>query len=270
MISVSRRLDLLRLGYTFSVLVPCLLAIYLWNLVPWDYLDIIFGFFFYAITGNALNDLIDAQNPQEVETIERIKGFTWKEILSISILSFIFGSMLFVRAIIENWVNGVVLGIIILLVIVYCFQKRIPIVNQIFLGISHVFLPYLMIKIDSGLTPIIDPREWFLMITFFTFAFTGQVVHETIDGDAITRFSLKVQQIIVIISSIITIGVGIGTIIVLKDIFFIPFCLIPIGSIYVFRKPEKPKQGVKDVGIILGNIILLYFLVLIIINLYAN
>jgi hypothetical protein len=264
---VSRRLDLLRLGYTFSVLIPCLLAIYLHDLVLWNYLDIIFGFFFYAITGNTLNDVIDARNPKETETIERIKGFTWKEILSISILSFIFGTMLFIRTISEHWINGIILGIIVILVIVYCFQKHIPIINQILLGVSHVFLPYLMIKIDSGISPIIDPRECFLMGTFFAFAFTGQVVHEAVDGDAITRFSLKIQQIVVIVSSVITIGVGIVAIIVLNDIYFIPFCLIPIGSIYVFRKPEKPKSGVKEVGIILGNIILLYFLVLIIVNL---
>ena len=65
MISVSRRLDLLRLGYAFSVLIPCLLAISLHNLLIWDYLDIIFGFFFYAITGNTLNDVIDTRNPEE-------------------------------------------------------------------------------------------------------------------------------------------------------------------------------------------------------------
>ncbi len=270
MISLSRRLDLLRLGYTFSVIVPCLLAIYLHDLILWDYLDIIFGFLFYAITGNTLNDVIDARNPEEIETIERVRGFTWKEILSIAILSFIFGSMLFIRTIIENWINGVILGVIIILVVVYCFQKRIPIVNQIFLGVSHVFLPYLMIKIDSGVTPILSAEEWFLMITFFAFAFTGQIVHEAVDGDAITRFSLRVQQIVVIISSVVTIGVGIAAVIVLKEIYFLPFCLIPIGSIYVFRKPEKPKPGVKDVGIILGNIILIYFLVLIIVNLYAS
>ena len=62
MISVSKRLDLLRLGYLFSVLVPCLLAIYLHDLVLWEYLDIIFGFFFYAITGNTLNDVIEKRN----------------------------------------------------------------------------------------------------------------------------------------------------------------------------------------------------------------
>ncbi|MBN2155944.1 MAG: hypothetical protein JW776_07870 [Candidatus Lokiarchaeota archaeon] len=264
---MSRRFDLLRLGYTFSVLIPCLLAIYLHDLVLWRYIDIIMGFFLYAITGNTLNDMIDVRNPEETDTIERINGFTWREILTISILSFIFGTMLFIRAIIENWINGIILGIIIVCVIVYCLEKHIPIINQILLGISHVFLPYLIIKIDSGLTPVVSSQEWFLMITFFAFAFTGQVVHEAIDGDAITRFSLKIQQIIVILSSLITIGVGIITVIVLDDIYFIPFCLIPIGSIYVFRKPERPKSGVKDVGIILGNIILLYFLVLIIRNL---
>ena len=142
------------------------MVIYIHDLILWDYLDIIFGFFFYAFTGNTLNDVLDARNPEEVETIERIKGFTWKEILSISILSFIFGSMLFIRTIIENWINGVILVIIIALVVIYCFQKRIPIVNQIFLGVSHVFLPYLMIKIDSGLTPIIDPQNGFSWLHF--------------------------------------------------------------------------------------------------------
>ena len=258
------------MGYTFSVLIPCILVIYLHELVPWDYLDIIFGFFFYAITGNTLNDVIDARNPEETETIERIKGFTWKEILSISILSFIFGSMLFVRTIIENWVNGLILVGIIGLVVIYCFEKRIPIINQIFLGLSHVFGPYIMIKIDAGISPLISGAELFLMFTFFAFAFTGQVVHEAVDGDAITRFSLKIQQIVVIVSSLITIGVGIAAVIVLNDIYFIPFCIIPLGSLYIFRKPERPKPGVKDVGIILGNIILLYFLVLIVVKLYAN
>ena len=267
---MSRRLDILRLGYTFSVLVPCLLAIYLHDLVLWEYLDIIFGFIFFATTGNTLNDFIDARNPEEAETIERIKGFTRKEILTISILSFLFGTMLFIRTIAEHWLNGVILGIIIVLVIIYCMEKRIPIVNQIFLGVSHVFLPYLMIKIDSGLNPVVSNEEWFLIITFFAFAFTGQVVHEAADGDAITRFSLKIQQIVVIISSLITISTGITAVVVLRDIYFIPFCLIPFGSIYVFRKPERPKAGVKDVGIILGNIILVYFLVLIVRNMLVG
>ena len=166
-----------------------------------------------------------------------------KEILSISILSFIFGSMLFVRTIIEYWYNGLILVGIIGLVMLLCFEKTIPIINQIYLGVSHVFLPYIMIKIDAGFEFLISGAEWFLMLTFFAFAFTGQVVHEAIDGDAITRFSLRVRQIVVIISSIATIGVGIAAVIILNDIYFIPFCLIPLGSIYVFRKPEKTQTG---------------------------
>jgi hypothetical protein len=179
--------------------------------------------------------------------------------------------MLFIRTIGEYWINSIILATIIILVVAYCLEKRIPIINQIFLGISHVFLPYLIVKIDSGASQIISGSEWFLMICFFAFAFTGQVVHEAIDGDAITKFSLKTQQLVVLISSIITICLGIATVVITslndsKGIYFIPFCFIPLGSLYVFRKPERPKPGVKDVGIILGNIILVYFLVLIIIQ----
>ena len=94
--------------------------------------------------------------------------------------------------------------------------------------------------------------------------FAGQVVHEIIDGDAIARFSLKFQQRVVIISSSITILLGLIVIFQLKDAYFLPLALIPIGSIYTFRQPTKSTQGVKDVGIIMGNIILFYFLVLII------
>jgi hypothetical protein len=104
------------------------------------------------------------------------------------------------------------------------------------------------------------------MITFFSFAFTGQVVHEIIDRDSISRLSLKAQQLTVIISSIITIIVGIIAVIVTQLVYFIPFCLIPIGSIYTFRKPTTSSRGVKDVGIILGNIIMVYLLVLILVN----
>ncbi|GAG23526.1 unnamed protein product, partial [marine sediment metagenome] len=251
---------------TFSVIVPCLMAIFLNNLNLWEHLDIIIGFCLYAITGNTLNDMIDAKNPEEKETIERIKGFHWKEIATISIISFVFGTMLFVRTIRTHPINLLILIMIIGMVVFYCIKKDLPIINQILLGVSHVFLPYLIIKIDSSIEPLLTPGEWFLMFCFFSFTFTGQIVHEIIDGDSITRFSLRVQQLTVLISSIITITMGIAILFIIefeKSIYFLPFCLIPIGSIYTFRKPTSSTKGVKDVGIILGNIILVYFLVLI-------
>ena len=266
---MSRRIDLLRLDYLFSVIVPCLMAIFINDLNIMNYLDILAGFSLYAITGNTLNDMIDAKNPDEKETIERIKGFQWKEIAAISIVSFIFGTTLFVRTITENPINALIIVIIIAMVVLYCIKKDVPIINQILLGVSHVFLPYLIIKIDAGSVPTISIAEWFLMLTFFCFAFTGQIVHEIIDGDSISRFSLKTQQLTVIISSIITIIVGVVAVLVVgppKSVYFIPFCLIPIGSIYAFRKPTTSSRGVKDVGLILGNIILVYLLVLILVQ----
>lgn len=267
---MSRRIDLLRLDYLFSVIVPCLMAIFINDLNIMNHLDILAGFSFYAITGNTLNDMIDAKNPDEKETIERIKGFQWKEIAAISIVSFIFGTTLFIRTITEKPINALIIVIIIAMVVLYCVKKDVPIVNQILLGISHVFLPYLIIKIDANSVPIISGAEWFLMLNFFCFAFTGQIVHEIIDGDSISRLSLKTQRLTVIISSIITIFVGIIAVLVIglpKSVYFIPFCLIPIGSIYTFRKPIKSiSKGVKDVGLILGNIILVYLLVLILVQ----
>ena len=53
------RIEVLRLDYLFSVILPCLLAIYINHLHIIDYLDIIFGWGFLGITGNLLNDIKD-------------------------------------------------------------------------------------------------------------------------------------------------------------------------------------------------------------------
>ncbi len=265
---MSRRMDLLRLDYAFSVLVPVLMAIYMNDLSLFAHLDIVVGFLLYAVAGNTLNDVIDMRDPDETETLERTKGYHWKEIFAIFAICFLFGSTMFVRTIRENPLNLLYLALTVGMVVLYCLKKDVPIFNQILLGVSHVFFPYLMIKTDAGL-PQFTNEEWFLMVCFFFYAFSGQVVHEIIDGDAITRYPVKTQQLTVIISSSITIIMGFLTAWYLKDFYFIPIAIIPIGSIYTFRKPTQSTQGVKDVGIILGNILLLYYLVLIIMQMYG-
>jgi 4-hydroxybenzoate polyprenyltransferase len=243
-----------------------LIAVYINHLTILPHLDIFIGFFFYAITGNTLNDALDARNPKEVETIERIQGYHWKEIATIAIVCFIFGTMMFVRTISQHPLNGLLLAGSVIMVIIYCLKKDIPIFNQILLGISHVVLPYLMIKVDANTNPLISSTEWFGLFVFFAFAYTGQIVHEAIDGDSITRFSLKTQQIVIITSSCITFILGIIAVYLL-NFYFLPFVFIPIGSIYTFRYPTHSTKGVKDVGIILGNVIMIYFLVLILMQL---
>lgn len=265
---MNRRLELLRLDYMFAVIVPCLMAIYYGNLNFWQHIDIVAGFGFYAIAGNTLNDILDARNPSETETIERIKGFRVKEIATLSIISFFIGTMLFIRTIKEHWINGVILAVIIAMVGFYCLKKIYPIINQIFLGASHVILPYLIIKIDADAKPLLSPGEWCLVITFFSFAVTAQIVHEIIDGDAIIKYPPRLQQLIVLTGSSFTIAMGIITIVVLKDIYFLPLIIVPIGMIYAFRKPTRSTKGVKDVGIIVGNLMMVYFLILILRNIF--
>ncbi len=261
---MSRRIDLLRLDYIFSVVVPCLMAVFFHDLNLFDHIDIIGGFACFALTGNLLNDAIDARDPDDTETIERTEGFHWKEIAAMGMLAFLFGMSLFIRTITAHPINGLVLVIIIAMVVAYCVKlKPVPVLNQVLLGVSHVVLPFIMIKIDAGSTPVMDMMDWVLLITFFAYAITGQLVHEAIDGDAITRFSLETQQKIIWTSSIITIFFGIWATIFLQMYYFLPFVFIPLGTLYTFRKPTKSTKGVKDVGIVLGNIIMFYFIILI-------
>jgi len=270
---MSNRIDLLRLDYTFSVIVPMLLAIFINRLNVFFHIDIIIGFLFLAITGNTWNDVIDMRDPEEIETLERVKGYHPREIFTIGLSSFILGITLLMRTCIANPVNGFLLIIIIAMVLIYCkWLKPVPIINQILLGASHIFLPYLIIKIDAGLS-LLNLSEWILMIMFLSFAFTGQVTHEIIDHDALAKhLSLKGCQIVVCISSIITLVMSILVLILYPfayKFYFIPFLLFPIGTILTFRRPTVSTKGVKDVGILLGNFLFIYFLTLIALQFYG-
>lgn len=262
----GRRIGILRLDYLFSVLVPCLMPIYFNGYSIWNHIDIIVGFTFYGITGNVLNDVIDMRDPDDEETRYRTEGYHWKELLIVAISGFLFGSMMFVRTITEHIINGLILATIVGMVILYCFKKNIPLVSQILLGVSHILLPYIMINIDANASPIMGPNEWFTMFSFFFYALAGQIVHEIIDGDSISKFRPKIQQILVFISSGLAVLVSFITLFLTQNIYVIPFIIIPIGAIYTFRRPTRSTKGVKDVGIILGNMILFYFIILIIRN----
>lgn len=262
------KFNLLRLDYCFSVIVPLLLAIYLNRLNLFYHLDIIIGFVFLAITGNTWNDVIDMRDPSEIETLKRVEGYHPKEIFTIGVVSFVLGISLLLRTCIQYMLNAILLLSIITMVLLYCiWLKPVPIINQFLLGLSHIILPYFMIKVDAGL-PLIDiETELPILLSFFAFALTGQYVHEVIDSDSLFKhFSLRQCQILIWIGSLISLGLGIWAFIVLKQYYFFPFIFIPIGTIYTFRRPTKSTKGVKDIGILFGNFILIYFLCLIILQ----
>jgi 4-hydroxybenzoate polyprenyltransferase len=244
-----------------------LLAIFVNRLNPFLYLDILIGFFFLAITGNTWNDVADMRDPNEKETLERVEGYHPREIFTIGLTTFILGITLLMRTSLKNPLNGIFLIIIIIMVLVYVkWLKPYAIINQILLGVSHIVLPYFMIKIEAGL-PLMSYNEWLLMFMFFAYAITGQLVHEVIDGDAIRKaLSLKNCQVVIWVSSIITLILAIIIFIVYPEsykFYFIPFILFPLGTMFTFRAPTESTKGVKDVGILIGNFLLLYFITLI-------
>jgi 1,4-dihydroxy-2-naphthoate octaprenyltransferase len=268
---MGSRFGLLRLDYTFSVVIPMLMAIYLNRLNPFNHIDILIGFLFLAITGNTWNDFIDMKDPTELETLKRVEGYHPKEIFTIGLVSFFLGITLLLRTCIQHLLNAILLVVIISMVLLYCvWLKPVPFLNHIMLGASHMLLPYFMIKIDAGL-PLIDVKsELPLLIAFYAFALTGQFVHEVIDSDSLTKhFNLRQCQIIIWISSIISMILGTWAFIILEQYYFFPFIFLPIGTMYTFRRPTKSTQGVKDIGILIGNFLLIYFICLITLQMVA-
>ncbi|MFX1451916.1 MAG: hypothetical protein ACFFCM_13805 [Promethearchaeota archaeon] len=266
------RIELLRLDYLFSVILPCLLAIYINYLNIIDYLNIIFGWGFLGITGNLLNDIKDK---------DREVPFRDKELATIALVSFGLGIILLLKSLLLDLIMLFLALISIILVILYCIKlKPYPITNKIILVTSHVIFPYLIIKIASNYAPVQFPNmekifrllslgekffwgEIALIAAFFVFTFSSQVTHEAIDQEAIQKYSLRTIQIIVQVASISTIILIGLTILFLKDIYLIPLSFAPAGPIYIFRRPKVPSPGIKDVGIVLGNLLMVYFLVLI-------
>ena len=268
---MSKGFKLLRVEYIFSVLVPCLLAIYLNDFQFADNLWILAGFAFYAITGNTLNDFIDMKNPNEKETLERVKGYTRKEIFVLSIASFALGSACFMNSIIIHPLLAIYLIIIVLMVVFYCLFKALMIINHIILGISHIILPYFMIKINAGDTvltyfPELSLNEWLIILTIAVVAYTGQMVHEMIDGDSISKLNPRSSQLVIWISSFISLIMGIFMIIITQFFIFFPIIIFPLGIMYVFRHPRNNLLGrhsLKDIGIIMGNLVLFFLIILI-------
>ena len=132
-------------------------------------------------------------------------------------------------------------------------------------------LPWFMIKINAGNTiidvfPNLSLDEWMILFSASSLAFTGQMLHEQIDGDSITRFSLKTIQRIVWISAIISMIIGTIALIITQLFMFMPFVLFPIGLMYIYRKPRDLRgiSSLKDIGIIMGNLVFGFVVILII------
>jgi len=269
---LSSDFRLLRLEYLFTVIVPIFIAILINQYDIMAHISIIGGFSFWAITGNTLNDIKDMDNPDDIETQKRIEGYSKKEIAVLSISSFVMGSTLFFRSILGQPIILLYLLFTAIFVVFYCMiVKPILIINWIILGISHIWLPYFIIKINAnaiiGWFPIIQPYEWFFLISASLIALSGNLIHEVIDNDAITRLSLRKQQIILWIISFVAIIFSIISILLFIEhlVLFSPFLLIPIGVIYMARSKDNLPHGaktIKNIGIIVGNLLLAFIVIL--------
>ncbi|MCK4479219.1 MAG: hypothetical protein KAV01_01720 [Candidatus Lokiarchaeota archaeon] len=269
---MSKGFKLLRVEYIFSVIIPCLLCIYLNGYDIVSHIWILSGFAFYAITGNTLNDVIDMKDPNEKETLERVKGYGRKEIAVLAIASFMLGTMCFMNDILVNPILGFYLAIIVFMVVFYCIFKKLVIINHIILGVSHIILPYFMVKINAGDTfinflPHMELYESLILAAITAVAFTGQMVHEMIDGDSLAKLKPRTSQLVIWVACLISLIIAIISFIITERWIFIPIVFFPLGIMYIYRIPRTSLLGrtsLKDIGIILGNLMLAYMIILII------
>ena len=270
---MSQGFRLLRLEYIFSVIVPCLFAIYLNDYSLLDHLEVLAGFGFWAICGNTLNDLKDMDDPNDIETQKRTEGYSKKEIGVLSITGFILGAASFINPVKNHPEILYYLIAIVIMVVLYCIAlKPVLIINWILLGVSHMWFPYFIIKINAGDSingwPILEYYEWYLLACASAMALAGNLVHEIVDGDAITNYSLNTQKWILRIVAIVSLIMGVLALILFPDLvlYFFPFVLFPVGILYIARSDDSLPHGrtsIKDTGIIAGNMIFAFVIILI-------
>lgn len=272
---MSKGFKLLRIEYVFSVSIPVLFAIYLngYNLL--DHLELLGAFAFWAICGNTLNDFFDMDDPNDIETAERTEGYRKKEIAALSATGFMLGAVLFLNPVQEHPEIIIYLIAIVAMVVLYCIAlKPVVVINWVLLGISHIWFPYFIVKINAGDSlnglPIMELHEWFLLALGSVMALAGNLIHEIVDRDAITRYSLKTQQIILWTVSICALGLGAIALLLLTEytIYFLPFLVFPLGIMYLGRSQEairdhQGKTSLKDTGIIAGNMFFIFVIILI-------
>jgi hypothetical protein len=93
------------------------------------------------------------------------------------------------------------------------------------------------------------------------------MLHELIDGDSLSKLSPRKSQVIIWIASVTSLVITAVALIITQKFIFLPIIFFPFGIVYIFRKPRTDLLGrtsLKDVGIILGNLILVYMIILII------
>jgi len=129
-----------------------------------------------------------------------------------------------------------------------------------------------MIKVNAGDTlmgflPSLTLFESLILGTIISVAFTGQMVHEMIDGDSLSKLKPRTSQLVIWCASIVSLIIAIVSFIITQYLMFLPILFFPIGILYIFRKPRNNLLGrssLKDTGIILGNLMLAYIIILLV------
>ena len=248
-------LKTLRLEYLFSVLTSVLLAIYINNLEIINYIKFIGGWIFFGICGNLLNDIKDQDRSLE---------FSKNQLIAFFLISFLFGFLLMIESFIYNILNLIFFFTSAILVVLYCFKiKKYAIINKFVLVSSHIVFPYLMVKIPNISEPTIF-GQINIILGVFMFSIAGQIIHEISDQEAFRKYQIKLSRFVILIFSFISIIFCLVGTFLLFDLYLLPLITIPIGILFLFRKQITPKNVHKRAGILVGNLLMIYFLFLLI------
>ncbi len=243
------RWQVLRLDYLFSVIVPCLIAVYVNGLALGDHLMTIAGWAFLGIAGNIINDMVDK---------DRDLGMDWhsKELAAIALGAIMLGFLCLSRAVITNVLNLVWIAIAVVLILAYCFKlKKIPVASSLVQVLAEIPMPYFTVHVPTS------GEEWLWLLAVYEFGVLGQIVHEAVDRESISHFSTRAVRAIVAFFSAVLMATGAFLFLISLDVTILPFTFVPLSTMYIFRSPTViPAKNIKDVGIIMGNLFMAYFL----------
>jgi 4-hydroxybenzoate polyprenyltransferase len=249
---MQNRWNVVRLDYLFSVVLPCIIALYVNHLPLLGSIRTILGWALLGITGNVINDAIDR---------DRDLGWQRKELVAIAVGSLALAGLCFIPAIVADPLNGAWIAIAIVLIIVYNFgMKKVPVASALVQVFAEIVMPYFTIHLPTTAV------EWLWLVTLYAYGILSQFMHEALDSEAVASYGPKKVRFIVFLFSLIVLVLGVVLFVLTVDINILPFAFVPFAAMYIYRTPRsKDAAGnIKDVGIILGNLFLVYFIVLVV------
>lgn len=265
---MTRVNDVLRLEYCLIYTFPVVIATYVNQLDFLSQLPLFVAFIFIGLSANMINDAIDLRNPEDAATHERLHGFQARDLFIASLMAFSCAAVFLWSVMVTYPLVFVFFLLTVVTSLGYGLVKglsSVPFVDQVLGIMGMLSFPYLM-TIANGPIFALTLGDWILLILFIPAGLLIQTVQQTIDNENIGTLSEKTVHWIVLILCGLTVALGVVLVSYYRNLALLPCGFGVLIMLIEFLKPTGSSLEVKEVLIATGNVMMVYLLALVLLE----